>query len=138
MKDYCRNNNKSNNSKELQQYSINENQNCDEKDLDQTNCIENSFINENVQLFETINLSKIDYDVDMFLIKMSEYPCIWDTSLTSYHDQIIRKNIWDELSKKFGCPLLTIIIDEYRFFIDFVQIFQIDSDSSDIRLLIKL
>ena len=34
-----------------------------------------------------------DYDVDMFITEMREYPCIWNTSLRSYHDQIIRKNV---------------------------------------------
>ena len=96
-----------------QQYYINENQSCDDEDLDETNRIENSFINENRQLLETIKSTKKDYDVDMFINEMREYPCIWNTSLRSYHDQIIRKNAWDELSKKFGCldkELLTIIL----------------------------
>ena len=84
-----------------QQYYINENQNCDDKDLDETNRIENSFINENRQLLETIKSTK---NVDMFINEMREYPCIWNTSLRSYHDQIIRKNARDELRKKFGCP----------------------------------
>ena len=53
---------------------------------------------------ETIKLNKKDYDVDIFINEMREYPCIWNTSLRSYHDQIIRKNVWDELRKKFGCP----------------------------------
>ena len=93
-----------------QQYYLNENQSCDDEDLDETNRIENSFINENRQLLETIKSTK---NVDMFINEMREYPCIWNTSLRSYHDQIIQKNAWDELSKKFGCPskeLLTIIL----------------------------
>ena len=42
-----------------QQYYINENQNWDDKDLDENNRIENSFINENRQLFETIKSSRL-------------------------------------------------------------------------------
>ena len=38
---------------------INENQNCDDEDLDGNNRIENSFINENRQLFETIKSSRL-------------------------------------------------------------------------------
>ena len=41
------------------QYYINENQNWDDKDLDENNRIENSFINENRQLFETIKSSRL-------------------------------------------------------------------------------
>ena len=40
------------------QSCINENQNCDNEDVDDTNCIENSFLSENGQLFETMKLSK--------------------------------------------------------------------------------
>ena len=86
---------------------------CDDEHLNETNSIENSFINENRQLLETIKSSKKDHDVDVFINEMQEYPCIWNTSLRSYHDQIIRKNAWDELSKKFECPgkeLLIIIL----------------------------
>ena len=50
-----------------QQYQINENQSCDDEDLDKTNRIENSAINENRQIFQTIKLSKKNYDVDMFI-----------------------------------------------------------------------
>ena len=42
----------------MQQF-INENQNCDDEDLDENNDIENLFINENRQLFETIKLSRL-------------------------------------------------------------------------------
>ena len=42
-----------------QQYYINENQNWDDKDLDENNRIENSFINENRQFFETIKTSRL-------------------------------------------------------------------------------
>ena len=40
------------------QSCINENQNCDNEDVDETSCIENSFLSENGQLFETMKLSK--------------------------------------------------------------------------------
>ena len=101
-----------------QQYYINGNQSCDDENVDEINCIENPFINENRQLWETIKSSKKDYDVDMFINEMREYSCIWNTSLRSYHDQIIRKSAWDELSKKFGCPgkeSLAIILQESCF-----------------------
>ena len=42
----------------MQQF-INENQNCENEDLDENNDIENLFINENRQLFETIKLSRL-------------------------------------------------------------------------------
>ena len=42
-----------------QQYDINENQNCDDEDFDGKNRIENSFINENRQLFQTIKSSRL-------------------------------------------------------------------------------
>ena len=42
-----------------QQYCINENQNCVDEDLDENNRIENSFINENRQFFETIKTSRL-------------------------------------------------------------------------------
>ena len=42
----------------MQQF-INENQNYDDEDLDENNDIENLFINENRQLFETIKLSRL-------------------------------------------------------------------------------
>ena len=42
----------------MQQF-INENRNCDDEDLDENNDIENLFINENRQLFETIKLSRL-------------------------------------------------------------------------------
>ena len=74
-----------------EQYYINENQNCEDEDLDETNRVENSFINDNRQFFETIKLSKKDYEVDMFMNELLEYPCIRNTSLRSYHGQIIRK-----------------------------------------------
>ena len=65
------------------------NESCDDEDLNENNHIENAFINKNRQLLETIKPSKKDYDVDMFINEMQEYPCIWNTSLRSYHDQII-------------------------------------------------
>ena len=74
-----------------QQCYINKNQNCYDKDLDETNRLENSFIKGNRQLLGTIKSSKKYYDVDIFTNEMQEYPCIWNTSLRSYHDQIIRK-----------------------------------------------
>ena len=77
-----------------QQQIMHENKSCDDEDLNETNRIENSSINENRQFLETIKSSKKDYDVDMFISEMREYPCIWNTSLRSYHDQIIRKNAW--------------------------------------------
>ena len=42
----------------MQQF-INENENYDDEDLDENNDIENLFINENRQLFETIKLSRL-------------------------------------------------------------------------------
>ena len=42
----------------MQQF-INENQNYDDEDLDENNDIENLFINENRQFFETIKLSRL-------------------------------------------------------------------------------
>ena len=54
---------------------MHENESCDDEDLNEINRIENSFINENRQLLETIQSSKKDYDVDMFINKMREYPC---------------------------------------------------------------
>ena len=42
----------------MQQF-VNENQNYDDEDLDENNDIENLFINENRQLFETIKLSRL-------------------------------------------------------------------------------
>ena len=92
---------------QLQQYYINGNQSCDDENLDGINRIENPL--------STIKSSKKDYDVDMFINEMREYSCIWNTSLRSYHGQIIRKSAWDELSKKFGCSgkeSLTIILQE--------------------------
>ena len=74
-----------------QQYYISENKSCDDEDLDEINRIENSFINENRQLLEIIKSTKKDYDVGMFINEMREYPCIWNTSLRSCHDQIIEK-----------------------------------------------
>ena len=44
---------------QIMQQFINENQNCDDEDLDENNDIENLFINENRQLFETIKLSRL-------------------------------------------------------------------------------
>ena len=86
------------------------NESCDDEDLNENNRIENAFINKNRQLLETIKPSKKDYDVDMFINEMQEYPCIWNTSLRSYHDQIIWKKTWDELNKKFGCPGKELLI----------------------------
>ena len=39
----------------------------------------------------------------MLINEMQMYPYIWNTSLRSYHGQIIQKNAWDELNKKFEC-----------------------------------
>ena len=59
-----------------QQQIMHENKSCDDEDLNETNRTENSFINENRQFLETIKSSKKDYDVDMFISEMREYPCI--------------------------------------------------------------
>ena len=75
-----------------QQQIMHENESCDDEDLNETNRIENSFINENRQLLETIKSSKKDYDVDMFINEMREYPCIWNTSLKS--DSHLPKKIY--------------------------------------------
>ena len=64
-----------------QQYYLNENESSDVENLNETNRIENSFINENRQLLETIKSSKKNYDVDMFINEIREYPCMWNTSL---------------------------------------------------------
>ena len=59
-----------------QQYYLNENESSDDENLNETNRIENSFINENRQLLETIKSSKKNYDVDMFINQIREYPCM--------------------------------------------------------------
>ena len=66
-----------------QQQTMHEKESCDDEDLNETSCIENSFINENRQFLGTITSSKKDYDVDIFINEMQEYPGIWNTSLRS-------------------------------------------------------
>ena len=42
------------------------------------------------------------YDVELFIEEIQNYPCIWNTSARSHHDQNMRKVAWEELSQKFG------------------------------------
>ena len=35
---------------------------------------------------------------------MEGYPCLWNTSTRSHHDQNMRGNAWEHNSKKFGKP----------------------------------
>ena len=44
------------------------------------------------------------YEVESFIIEMESYPWLWNTSTRSHHDQNMRMNAWEELSKKFGKP----------------------------------
>ena len=46
----------------------------------------------------------MEYDVEMFINEMEGYPCLWNTSARSNHDQNVRKTAWNELSGKFGTP----------------------------------
>ena len=46
----------------------------------------------------------IGYDMESFIIEMECYPCLWNTSTRSRHDQNMRINAWELISKKFGKP----------------------------------
>ncbi len=46
----------------------------------------------------------IGYDMESFIIEMECYPCLWNTSTRSHHDQNMRINAWELISKKFGKP----------------------------------
>ena len=44
------------------------------------------------------------YDVECFVSEMQNFPCLWNTSSRSHHNQNMRRNAWEELSKKFDKP----------------------------------
>ena len=44
----------------------------------------------------------VSYDVESFIIEMECYHCLWNTSTRSHHDQNMRINAWEKLSRKFG------------------------------------
>ena len=61
--------------------------------------------------FATVDTSAIqqqlkttEYDIETFINEMEGYPCLWNPSTRSHHDQNMRSTAWDELSKKFGKP----------------------------------
>ena len=51
-----------------------------------------------------IREDSVSYDVESFIIEMECYPCLWNTSTRSHHDQNMRINAWEKLSRKFGKP----------------------------------
>ena len=48
--------------------------------------------------------NSISYDTELFIMEIENYPCLWNTSTRSHHDQNMRFNSWEELSKKFNKP----------------------------------
>ena len=54
-------------------------------------------------------------DENFWKTAFEKFEVIWSASPITCPNY--PKKAWDQLSKKFGCPLLTIIIDGYRFFI---------------------
>ena len=48
------------------------------------------------------------YDIESLILESESYPCLWNTSTRSHHDQHMRINSWEEIGKKFGKPGLFI------------------------------
>lgn len=46
-----------------------------------------------------------NYDVEIFINEMEGFPCLWNTSTRSHHDQNMRKTAWQQLATKFGKPV---------------------------------
>ena len=46
----------------------------------------------------------LEYDTEMFIMEMEGFPCLWNTSTRSHHDQNMRTTAWETLSKMFGKP----------------------------------
>ena len=44
------------------------------------------------------------YDIESLILEIESYPCLWNTSTRSHHDQHMRINSWEEIGKKFGKP----------------------------------
>jgi len=63
-------------------------------------------------------LSNDVYDVETFINEMEGYPCLWNPSTRSHHDQHMRTKAWEELSIKFGKPGSYIFIYiSYKFIV---------------------
>ena len=43
-----------------------------------------------------------EFDVEMFTEERKNFPCLWTTSLRSYHEKHTKQNSWMVLSDKFG------------------------------------
>ena len=43
-----------------------------------------------------------EFDVEMFIEELKNFPCLWNTSLRSYHEKHTKQNSWMVLSDKFG------------------------------------
>ena len=52
----------------------------------------------------TLQTTMQDYDTDKLLNEMEGYPCLWNPSTRSHHNQNMRSTAWDQLSKLFGKP----------------------------------
>ena len=43
-----------------------------------------------------------EFDVEMFSEELKNFPCLWNTSLRSYHEKHTKQNSWMVLWNKFG------------------------------------
>ena len=43
-----------------------------------------------------------EFDVEIFIEELKNFPCLWNTSLRSYHEKHTKQNSWMVLSEKFG------------------------------------
>ena len=78
----------------IQQSSINSNRT-------ETTTIDTGEIREQIivptQDQEESQETSVCYDVESFIIEIECFPCLWNTSTRSHHDQNMRINAWEEL-----------------------------------------
>ncbi|XP_065069816.1 uncharacterized protein LOC135694869 [Rhopilema esculentum] len=43
-----------------------------------------------------------EFDVEIFIEELKNFPCLWNTSLRSYHEKHTKQNSWMVQSEKFG------------------------------------
>ena len=48
-----------------------------------------------------VNESFTEFDKEIFLEEVREFPCLWDTNVASYKERPTKANAWKELSKIF-------------------------------------
>ena len=57
---------------------------------------------QSIQSCSVLTSSPREFDTEVFIESVREFPCLWNTSLVSYRERNIKANAWKQLSSLFN------------------------------------